>query len=81
MSDWASVGRRLLGGWMLIAGRFGSVQTTLLLVLFYGALIGPMGLAMAIGRSDPLGRRRCGDSAWSDADTAKPDLERAKLTS
>ncbi len=81
MSDRASVGRRLLAGWMAIAGRFGSAQTTLLLVLCYGVLIGPVGLGMAIGRSDPLGRRRCVDSAWSDADTAKPDLERAKLTS
>jgi hypothetical protein len=50
-------------------------------VLFYGVLIGPAGLAMAIGRSDPLGRRNCDGSAWLDADTAKPDLERAKLTS
>ena len=81
MSDRASAGRRLLDGWMAITGRFGSVQTTLLLGLFYGALVGPMGLAMTIGRSDPLGRRSCGDSAWSDADSAKPDLERAKLTS
>ena len=81
MSERVSVGRRLLDGWMAIAGRFGSAQTTLLLVLFYGVLVGPAGLAMAIGRSDPLGRRSCDGSAWSEADTAKPDLERAKLTS
>ncbi len=81
MSEQVSVGRRRLDGWLAIAGRFGSAQTTLLLVLFYGVLIGPAGLAMAIGRSDPLGRRSCDGSAWSEADTAKPDLERAKLTS
>ncbi len=81
MGERMSIGRRLLDGWMAIVARFGSAQTTLLLVLFYGVLIGPVGLAMAIGRSDPLGRRNCDGSAWSDADTAKPDLERAKLTS
>ena len=81
MSERVSAGRRLLDAWLAIAGRFGSAQTTLLLVLFYGVLIGPAGLAMAIGRSDPLGRRSCDGSAWSEADTAKPDLERAKLTS
>ena len=29
-----AIGRRLLNGWMTVAGRFGSVQTLLLLVLF-----------------------------------------------
>ena len=80
MSGSGGVGRRLLAGWIAIAGRFGSVQTQMLLVLFYGLLIGPVGIAMAIGRGDPLGRRSRGPSAWRDADTASPDLERAKLT-
>ncbi len=76
-----SLGRRLLNGWMTIAGRFGSVQTLMILVMMYVLLIGPVGLALAIGRSDPLAKRgvKAVESAWLDADTAKPDLERAKL--
>ena len=78
-----SLGRRLLDGWMAIAGRFGSVQTLMILVMTYGLLIGPVGLALAIGRSDLLAKRglKAVESAWLDADTAKPDLERAKLLS
>ena len=78
-----SVPRKLLNGWLVIAARFGAVQTLLLLTLFYGFLIGPGGLAIAIRRSDPLDRRGLGSggSAWRDADTAGADLERAKLTS
>jgi hypothetical protein len=78
-----SPGRRLLNGWMIIAGRFGSVQTLMILVLTYVLLIGPVGLVLAIGRSDPLAKRglRAVGSAWLDADSAKPDLERAKLLS
>src|SRR4029450_4430362 len=34
------LGRRLLNGWMAVAGRFGSVQTLLLLVFSYPVLIG-----------------------------------------
>ena len=78
-----SLGRRLLNGWMVIAGRFGSVQTLMILVMTYVLLIGPVGLVLAIGRNDPLAKRglRAAGSAWLDADTAKPDLERAKLLS
>ena len=78
-----SLGRRLLIGWMTIAGRFGSVQTLMILTMTYALLIGPVGLVLAIGRSDPLAKRglRAVESAWLDADTAKPDLERAKLLS
>jgi len=78
-----SVPRKLLNGWLVIAARFGAVQTLLLLAFFYGFLIGPGGIAMAIRRSDPLDRRGpgSGGSAWKDADTAGADLERAKLTS
>ena len=78
-----SLVRRLLDGWMTIAGRFGSVQTLMILVMTYVLLIGPVGLALAIGRSDPLAKRglKAVESAWCDADTAKPDLERAKLLS
>jgi len=78
-----SPGRRLINGWMTIAGRFGSVQTSMILTMTYVLLIGPVGLALAIGRSDPLAKRglKAVESAWLDADTAKPDLERAKLLS
>lgn len=78
-----SVLRKLLNGWLVIAARFGAVQTLLLLAFFYGCLIGPGGAAIAIRRSDPLDRRGLGSggSAWRDADTAGADLERAKLTS
>ncbi len=78
-----SLGRRLLNGWMTIAGRFGSVQTLMILVMTYVLLIGPVGLGLAIFRSDPLAKRglKVAQSVWLDADTAKPDLERAKLLS
>jgi hypothetical protein len=78
-----SLGRRLLNGWMVIAGRFGSVQTLMILVFTYVLLFGPVGLVLAIVRNDPLAKRglRSAGSAWLDADTAKPNLERAKLLS
>jgi hypothetical protein len=79
----ASLGRQLLNGWMTIAARFGSVQTLVILSMTYLLLIGPVGLVLAMGRSDPLAKRglKSVESAWLDADTAKPDLERAKLLS
>ena len=78
-----SLGRRLLNGWMAIAGRFGFVQTLMILVLTYAIVIGPVGLGIAIFRGDLLAKRglRAEGTAWSDADSAKPDLERAKLLS
>ena len=78
-----SLTRRLLNGWMAIAGRFGTVQTLMILVLTYAMLIGPFGLGIAIGRRDMLAKRglKHAGSAWQDADTAKPDFERAKLLS
>ena len=78
-----SVARRLLNGWMAIAGRFGAVQTLMILVLTYAMLIGPVGLGIAAFRGDLLAKRGLKDagSAWMDADTAVPDLERAKLLS
>jgi hypothetical protein len=78
-----SLGRRLLDGWTRIAGRFGSVQTLVILALFYLVLIGPVSLVQTLARRDPLQKRglNADGSAWNEADTAKPDLERAKLTS
>lgn len=77
------VHKRLYQGWMQIVGRFGHVQTLVVLGLFYAFLIGPMALATSLGRSDFLGKRGFGEagSAWQDADSASPSLERAKLTS
>ena len=76
-------GRKLGRGWMAIVGRFGFCQTLVILALFYAVLIGPVALALALGRRDYLDKRsaREGGSAWREADTAKPDLERAKLLS
>ncbi|MFP8880730.1 MAG: hypothetical protein VCE43_15495 [Myxococcota bacterium] len=77
------LGRRLLNGWMAIAGRFGYVQTLMLLVFTYAILIGPVGIGMFLGRADLLGKRglKAAGSAWIKADSPKPDLERAKLLS
>ena len=77
------VWRRLLNGWMAIVGRFGFVQTLLLLVLLYLFMIGPVSIVMALARRDLLSKRGLGEdgSAWCEADTAPPDLERSKLLS
>jgi hypothetical protein len=79
----AGLGRQLLNGWMAIAARFGYVQTLMLLVFTYAILIGPVAIGMFVGRADLLGKRGLWDtgSAWLDADSAEPDLERAKLLS
>jgi hypothetical protein len=55
----------------------------MILVLTYATVIGPVGLGIAIGRGDLLAKRGLGakGSAWCDADSAKADLERAKLLS
>ncbi len=75
--------RRLYLGWMAIVGRFGHAQTLVILALFYTFLIGPVALVMKLFRSDPLGKRGLHGkgSAWLEADSAAPSLERAKLTS
>jgi predicted membrane-bound spermidine synthase len=75
--------RQLLNGWMAIAGRFGFVQTLLLLALSYILLIGPIWTVTSIARRDFLAKRGLGskESAWLEADTAEPDLGRAKLQS
>jgi len=75
--------KRLFRGWMLITARFGFVQTLVILALFYLFLIGPIALGSRLARADFLHKRglRQGASAWDASDTAKPDLERAKLAS
>ena len=76
------VWRRLLDGWSAVVARFGFVQTLVILALFYAVLIGPAALMAAFARRDLLDKRGLGSraSAWRKADSAAPDLERAKLT-
>ena len=78
-----SLGRRLLNGWMAIAGRFGFVQTMMLLALTYAFVIGPCGIGISIFRGDLLAKRGLGlkETAWQDSESEKPNLERAKLQS
>jgi hypothetical protein len=77
------VWRRLKDGWMTITARFGFVQTVVILAFFYGTLIGPAYLFITVARRDLLDKRslHSGGSAWREADSAAPDLERAKLLS
>ncbi len=74
--------RRLLDGWNAVVGRFGFVQTLVILALFYALMIGPAAVLASLARRDLLDRRGLGaeGSAWRNADTAAPDLERAKHT-
>jgi len=83
MSGRRPVWRRLLDGWLGVAMRFGEVQTSVLLAIFYAFLIGPMAGFASAARWDMLSKRNFGapGSVWCDADSAKPDLERAKLQS
>ncbi len=76
-----SLWRKLYRGWMVIVGRFSHVQTLVILAFFYTFLIGPVAVIMALFRTDALGKRglRGEGTVWSDADSAEPSLERAKL--
>ena len=75
--------KQLYGGWLVIAARFGMTQTMVVLGLFYAFLIGPAAIISGVARRDLLDKRYPGDgdTAWREADTSPPDLERAKLTS
>jgi hypothetical protein len=66
---------------MAIVGRFGHIQTMVMLVFFYVLLVGPAASISRLGRRDYLEKRHLdpAHSAWHDADSAPPDLERAKL--
>lgn len=72
--------QRLYHGWMIVAGRFGAVQTLVVLAIFYAIVIGPVAVGIAIARGDLLAKRGLGvsGSAWNEADSAKPELERAR---
>ena len=76
-----STGTRLKQGWMAIVGRFGHIQTMVMLVFFYVLLVGPAASISRLGRRDYLEKRQLdpAQSAWHNADSAPPDLERAKL--
>ena len=76
-----SLWRKLYLGWMVIVGRFSHVQTLVILGFFYTFLIGPVGVFMAVFRTDALGKRefRGEGTAWHNSDSAQPTLERAKL--
>ena len=65
-SEQTPLWRTLLNGWMAIAGRFGGVQTLLILVIFYLVLIGPISLFSLVGRRDQLDKRALGrkETAW-----------------
>ena len=60
MAENEPVWRRLLNGWMAIVGRFGFVQTLLLLLLIYVFMIGPISILMALARKDQLAKRGFG---------------------
>jgi hypothetical protein len=66
---------------MRVAARFGGIQTLVLLAFFYVFLVGPVAGLARLGGRDFLEKRQLprAQSAWHDADSAPPDLERAKL--
>ena len=80
MSERQATWRRLYAGWLEIAARFGEVQTLLVLSIVYTLVLGPVALVLFAFRRDLLQRRglHVPGSAWSEADTAGADLERAK---
>ena len=79
MTQSVSLGRRLLNGWLVVAGHFGEVQTLVLLGVVYALVIGPTSIVTRLARRDFLTKRglRAPGSAWLPADTAAPDLERS----
>jgi hypothetical protein len=68
---------------MAITARFGFTQTLVILSLFYALLFGPVALVLGLARRDLLERRGlgAGGTAWRDSDSARPELERARLAS
>jgi hypothetical protein len=76
-----SVWRRLYEGWLLIAAKFGEAQTLIVVAVVYGAVVGPVAIAIQAARGDLLDKRglRRPGTAWVEADsTPAPDVERAK---
>jgi hypothetical protein len=75
-----SLPRRLLDGWLVVAGHFGEAQTLVLLGIVYVAVIGPVAAVSRVFGADFLAKRHLREtgSAWRDADTAETSLERSK---
>ncbi len=80
MSEKQAIWRRLYAGWLEIAARFGEVQTLLVVTMAYTLVLGPLALVLFALRRDLLHKRglRVPGSAWSEADSASADLERAR---
>ena len=80
MSERRASWRRLYTGWLEIAARFGEVQTLIVLAIVYTLVLGPVAVALFVLRRDLLHKRKLHlpGSAWSEADTASADLERAR---
>ena len=80
MSEKQPAWRRFYAGWLEIAMRFGQVQTLLVRTIVYTLVMGPVALVLFAFRRDLLQRRglHVSGSAWSEADSAGADLERAK---
>ncbi len=80
MSEPQAMWRRLYAGWLEIAARFGEVQTLLVVTMVYTLVLGPVALVMYALRRDLLHKRglRVAGSAWSKADSAAAELERAR---
>jgi hypothetical protein len=80
MNERQATWRRLYAGWLEIAARFGEVQTLLVLAMVYTVVLGPMALVLFAIRKDLLHKRglHSPGSAWSEADSASADLERAR---
>jgi hypothetical protein len=80
VTEAAGLGRRLLQGWLAVAAHFGEVQTLVLLAVVYALVLGPVAIIAGVLRRDFLSKRglRTGGSAWLEADTAAPGLERSK---
>lgn len=80
MTKAPGLARRLLDGWLAVAGHFGEVQTLVLLGVVYALVIGPMAILAQLARRDFLTKRglRAAGSAWLAPDTTTPDLERNK---
>ena len=80
MSEKQAAWGRLYAGWLEIAARFGEVQTLLVLAIVYTLVVGPVALVLLALRRDLLHKRglRASGSAWSEADSAGADLERAR---
>jgi hypothetical protein len=80
MSEKQAIWRRLYTGWLEIAARFGEVQTLLVVTMVYTLVLGPVALVLFALRRDLLHKRglHVSGTAWSKADTASADLERAR---